>query len=199
MPPAPFRLPKEIAELNSKAWSGRPNPPVDAHGPLFDHATDAHVGNQSGQKVGELPRQSSPESGSHPSESSRIDGVAPLRGGAVLRWQTADDGVFLLGSRGGSVAPPERMEHLADLAELSKRIPAETAVGYRGCDRVYHYFCAPTGAGYCLPRRAWSVTTMPVTLGFCIPLVFAGERLMVPPRDWSTQLDLLSLQWILDA
>lgn len=178
---------------------GLGRPPFGAHGPLFDHATDAHVGIQSGHKVGERRRRSATEGDASSPENARIERVAPLRGGAILRWETEDEEVFLLGSRGGPVAAPETLHQLDDLAELRKRVPPETAVGYRGCDRVYHYFCLPTGAGYCLPRQAWAVTTMPVTLGFCIPLVFAGERLVIPPREWSTRLDLPSLQWILDA
>ncbi|WP_164100757.1 hypothetical protein [Candidatus Laterigemmans baculatus] len=153
---------------------------------------------QGGHHAGELRRQAGIEEDALPPTPARIERVAPLRGGAVLRWESDGEDVFVLGSHGGPVAAPKAVEPLADLAALKERVPTESPVGYRGCDRAYHYFCVPAGNGYRLPRRAWAVTTMPVTLGFCIPLVFAGERLVIPSREWSSRLDLPSLQWILD-
>lgn len=129
---------------------------------------------------------------------AEVTTAAVLRGGAILRWRTDGAGVLVLASLGGPATPPTLVKRLEKLDDLRRIIPADSPVGYRGCDAVYHYFRVPAGGAYGVPRSAWNITPMPVTLGFCIPLIFDHSRLVIPPPDWSLRLDLISLQWTLD-
>ena len=150
------------------------------------------TGKGSGELPGSLARaETSPTQGTPPQSK-----VECLQGGAAFRWETAGAGVLILASLGCAAAPLDTM-FLPDLQALSARVPAGWPVGYRGCDDSRHYFCSPTGEAFSLPRRCWTITAMPVQLGWCIPLLFEEERLVVPPKNWSSEVDLGSLQWTL--
>lgn len=166
--------------------------------PFYLQATDGHVANSSGQTVSDAEDPLAAWLRSVPGSDGAITTAAVLRGGAILRWRTEGAGVLVMASLGGPAPPPSLVQQLRSLDDLRQIIPAATPVGYRGCDGTYHYFCVPSGGAYGVPRAAWDITPLPVTLGFCIPLVFDRERLVIPPSDWSLRLDLLSLQWTLD-
>ncbi len=151
-------------------------------GALLSHSADEPVGNTNGQRIG---------------GDSSVTAAASLRGGAVFRWESAGAGVLILASFGCSVAAPRVTQYLAGLAQLQQLVPTASPIGYRGNDQRFHYFCVPAGDAYAIPLASWNVTSMPVSLGFCIPLWFQFGRLVVPPSEWSTQADLTSLQWAL--
>lgn len=159
---------------------------------------DAHVAKSSGQTVSDAEDPWSPWLFAMDPGEADVTTAAVLRGGAILRWRTPRAGVLVLASLGGPAAPPTLISRLENLEDLRQMVPAATPVGYRGCDAAYHYFRLPAGGAYGIPRSSWKITPMPVTLGFCIPLIFNENRLVIPPPDWSLRLDLLSLQWTLD-
>lgn len=119
-----------------------------------------------------------------------------LPGGVAFRWDSAGAGVFILAAL-GCASVPLVQQHLANLAELSCLTEPATPLGYRGCDERYHYFRLPAGNNVSLPRECWQVSAMPVKLGWCIPLVFEQDRLVIPSSEWSLEADLNSLQWTL--
>jgi len=119
-----------------------------------------------------------------------------LPGGVAFRWDSAGAGVFILAAL-GCASVPLVQQHLANLAELSCLAEPAQPLGYRGCDERYHYFRLPAGNNVSLPRECWQVSTMPVKLGWCIPLVFEQDRLVIPSSEWSLEADLNSLQWTL--
>ncbi|XZE53510.1 hypothetical protein SH139x_005259 [Planctomycetaceae bacterium SH139] len=119
-----------------------------------------------------------------------------LPGGVAFRWDSAGAGVFILAAL-GCASVPLVQQHVANLAELSCLAESATPLGYRGCDERYHYFRLPAGNNVSLPRECWQVSAMPVKLGWCIPLVFEQDRLVIPSSEWSLAADLNSLQWTL--
>lgn len=195
-PEAAFGLPEKIVEVDFH-W-GRSSEPLFALAYLFLQATDGHVAKSSGQTVRDAEDPLSDWLLSMDRCDAEVTTAAVLRGGAILRWRTNADEVLVLASLGGPAAPPTLVQRLGTLEDLRQIIPASTPVGYRGCDAAYHYFRVPSGGAYGVPRSAWHITPMPVTLGFCIPLVFDETRLVIPSPEWSLRLDLLSLQWTLD-
>lgn len=122
--------------------------------------------------------------------------VVCLRGGAALRWTLANEASFILTSSGYGSSPREHLA-LESLAELRTLCGDDSTLGYRGCDHNLHYFVLVDQRIVSIPRHQWHVTAMPVGLGWCIPLVFEDERLIVPPRNWAAEADLSSLQWTL--
>lgn len=159
---------------------------------------DAHVAKSSSPTVSDSEDPLSRWLRSIDSCPADVTTAAVLRGGAILRWRTDGAGVLILASLGGPAAPPTLASRLGTLDDLRRVVPPSTPVGYRGCDAEYHYFRLPSGDAYGVPLGAWKITPMPVSLGFCIPLIFDDARLVIPPSDWSLRLDLLSLQWTLD-
>jgi hypothetical protein len=131
--------------------------------------------------------------------SGQIMAAEPLRGGAVFRWESTSAGILILAALGAAVAPPPVTRHLETLGQLCVLSEPTLLVGYRGCDKLKHYFVLPACSPCSIPLEQWSVSAMPVELGFCIPLIFQGERLAIPPAEWSLGIELVSLQWAIDC
>jgi hypothetical protein len=140
----------------------------------------------------------SPPSGptfDEPQSTSRGSAVR-LRGGVAFRWESAGAGVLILAALGCATVPrPDA--GLATLGELKHRLGESALVGYRGCDQQLHYFCSVDGRTFSLPRAAWQVQELPVTLGWCLPLQFENDRLVSLPAARARHVDLHALQWAL--
>ena len=146
------------------------------------------MGSSSCQRIGEA-RGEEPQAG-------EITGAVRLPGGVAFRWETAGAGALILAALGCASVPSVLLQ-VHDLAELQQWAAPGCPIGYRGCDDTRHYFLMRSGVSISLPLHGWHVTAMPVTLGWCIPLMFEADRLIVPPREWSINADLHSLQWAL--
>jgi hypothetical protein len=173
-------------------------------GALLGHSADEPVGNTNGQRMGSDGERLQAcfsavanRNGAVADRDGAVTAAASLRGGAVFRWESAGAGVLILASFGCSVTAPAVTQYLPGLAQLQQLVPTASPIGYRGNDQRFHYFCVPAGEAYAIPLASWNVTSMPVSLGFCIPLWFQLGRLVVPPSEWSSQADLMSMQWAL--
>ena len=161
------------------------------------------MGKSSCQRIGESQQHRGAESrcgATSPWDDLATTGtpsnVTRLPGGVAFRWETTGAGVLILAAL-GCASIPSIDQHLSDMAQLQAITPAGLPVGYRGSDQQYHYFLLQDGGNVALPRDGWHVTNMPVTLGWCIPLVFDRDRLVIPSSEWSSRIDLNSLQWAL--
>lgn len=128
----------------------------------------------------------------------QVQSTHPLRGGAVFRWESTTAGVLILAALGYNSPPPMVTDHVQNLGQLHALTGLQSLVGYRGCDKELHYFNLPSHKACSLPRANWTVTYLPVNLGLCVPLCFEHGRLTVPPRHWSMEIDLATLQWAID-
>jgi len=152
-------------------------------------STDGIVGISSRHRIGHTEMDFHAISVPEPKDTVRC-----LTGGAAFRWKAIDDQWFVMTSSGWD-RQPHCTIHLEDLHALQKKVPRDSAVGYRGCDKDCHYFSLPGGESFTIPRAAWDVMALPRSLGWCIPLVFEAARLVIPDSTWAAHIDLTTLQW----
>lgn len=152
-------------------------------------STDGIVGISSRHRIGHTEMDFHAISVPEPEDTVRC-----LIGGAAFRWKAIDDQWFVMTSSGWD-RQPHCTTHLEDLHALQKKVPRDSPVGYRGCDKDCHYFSLPGGESFTIPRAAWDVMALPRSLGWCIPLVFEAQRLVIPDSTWAAHIDLTTLQW----
>jgi len=124
--------------------------------------------------------------------------ATPLVNGVVFRLPFSfGTGSMMLASRGCRSMPPSNLRDIS-LAEFERQTTAYDFVGYRGCDRLFHYFAMPDCLGIRLPIQQLSVRQLPILLGFWMLVSFRRGRQTIPDPRVMLDIQPESCKWALD-